>query len=68
MCFGDWCHVQLVSDAEMAAAIGANAAGERKKGKAKEESMYISAITSGRIGNCEMPVSCRCMFPVPLVE
>jgi hypothetical protein len=54
----------------MAAAIGANAAGERKKGKAREENngwRYISAVTSGRIGNCEMPVSCRCMFPVPLV-
>jgi hypothetical protein len=37
MSFGDWCRVQLVSDAEMAAAIGANAAGERKKGKAREE-------------------------------
>lgn len=36
MCFGDWCRVQLASDAEMAAALHANAAGENKKGKAKE--------------------------------
>ena len=36
MCFGDWSHVQLSSDAEMAAALRANAAGDNKKGKAKE--------------------------------
>ena len=53
MCFGDWCHVQLVSDAEMAAALSANAAGEKKKGKAKEKDGWRFA----------------CIFPpVPLVE
>jgi len=32
MCFGDWCHVQLVSDVEMAAALSAlNAVPEKKK-------------------------------------
>lgn len=34
MCFGDWCRVGLASDAEMAAALSANA--KKSKGKAKE--------------------------------
>jgi len=38
MCFGDWCHHQLVLDADLAAALHSNvAAAERRKGKAKEK-------------------------------
>jgi len=45
MCFGDWCRLQLVSDADLAAAIrssGAAAATEKKKGsKSKEKEKDI---------------------------
>jgi len=35
---GDWCHHQLVLDADLAAALHSNvAAAERRKGKAKEK-------------------------------
>ncbi len=38
MCLGDWCRLQLVSDAELAAALRSNAAAaEKKKGKEKEK-------------------------------
>jgi hypothetical protein len=37
MCFGHWCHHQLVLDADLAAALHFNvAAAEKRKGKAKE--------------------------------
>jgi len=36
MCLGDWCCLQLVSDAELAAALHSNAA-EKKRGKEKEK-------------------------------
>jgi hypothetical protein len=38
MCLGDWCRQQLVSDADLAAAIRSNAAAaEKKRGKAREK-------------------------------
>jgi len=38
MCLGDWCRLQLVSNAELAAALHSNAAAaEKKKGKEKEK-------------------------------
>jgi len=38
MYFGDWCHHQLVSDSELAAALRSNVVStEKKKGKEKEK-------------------------------
>ena len=36
MCFGDWCRLQLVSDSDLAAAIGSQDATEKRRGKATE--------------------------------
>jgi len=42
MCFRDWCRLQLFSDADLAAAIQANAAAEKMKGsKGKEKEKDI---------------------------
>ena len=39
MCFGDWCRLQLVTDSNLAAALHANTAAEKKKLEASEKNV-----------------------------
>lgn len=63
MCFGDWCHVQLVSDVEMAAALSAlNAVPEKKKEEGwMKVCMHIYSCTSDRV-----MVKCTCLFSIEI--